>query len=296
MPDKELNGVPETQPEVPDKQDLFDETDFEDLFKEPEETEKPEKETTETTEATETNETTEAGQDKTAQWDRDEAIKAYKNAEKKLGSMGQEIGELRKQVEAITKSKENKVYTMDNIPEMDDLTLDTYLNTYKIQLKDADILTDTEMYNQLMLEYQALNTEKAIRLAKQRINQEQEIVKLNNLQEKVKNEFNLSDDEAKQLVNLAKRLDSNPGSRDLAAAFLKLYPDRFYQWSATRNKEKLEKAKTAVPRIPNTSSSPTPKKVTVKEYLEMTEEQREQFAQNASLEELDALQKELKKT
>lgn len=281
MKDEELKGVNETQPTDSDEEtldfDIFG--DLEDEYGEEKEKEPEEK------------------PDKTAEWDREEAIKAYKNAEKKLGDMGRELGELRKKVESIAEqpATTTKAYTIDDIPAMDDLTLDTFLNTYKLQLSDPDVMVnDIEKYNRLMLEFQALNTEKAARIAKERLAKEEEAKNLTNLQAKVKNEFNLSDDESKQLINLAKKLDSKPGSRDLEAAFLKLFPDRYHTWTATRNKSKLEQAKTT-PRLPETKASPTNRVITAKDYRKMSEEEREQYTQNASLEELDALLRELKK-
>jgi len=281
MKDEELKGVNETQPTDSDEEtldfDIFG--DLEDEYGEEKEKEPEEK------------------PDKTAEWDREEAIKAYKNAEKKLGDMGRELGELRKKVESIAEqpATTTKAYTIDDIPAMDDLTLDTFLNTYKLQLSDPDVMVnDIEKYNRLMLEFQALNTEKAARIAKERLAKEEETKNLTNLQAKVKNEFNLSDNEAKELINLAKRLDSKPGARDLEAAFLKLFPDKFYERTATRNKSKLEQAKTT-PRLPETKSSPTNKVVTAEQYRRMSEEEREQYVNNASLEELDALWREIKK-
>ena len=154
MKDEELKGVNETQPTDSDEEtldfDIFG--DLEDEYGE----EKP---------------------DKTAEWDREEAIKAYKNAEKKLGDMGRELGELRKKVESIAEqpATTTKAYTIDDIPAMDDLTLDTFLNTYKLQLSDPDVMVnDIEKYNRLMLEFQALNTEKAARIAKERLAKEEE--------------------------------------------------------------------------------------------------------------------------
>jgi hypothetical protein len=85
MKDEELKGVNETQPTDSDEEtldfDIFG--DLEDEYGEEKEKEPEEK------------------PDKTAEWDREEAIKAYKKRRKKAGRYGQRAWELRKKVESI---------------------------------------------------------------------------------------------------------------------------------------------------------------------------------------------------
>ena len=98
MKDEELKGVNETQPT-----DSYEETlDF-DIFGDLED---------------------EYGEEK----EKEPEEKPDKNAEKKLGDMGRELGELRKKVESIAEqpATTTKAYTIDDIPAMDDLTLDTF--------------------------------------------------------------------------------------------------------------------------------------------------------------------------
>jgi hypothetical protein len=242
-------------------------------------------------------------EDKTKAWTREDAIKAYKNAEKAMGSMGKELGDLRKQATTpttpIATTTEPKEYTTADIPDLPDSELDNFIAVYKAQLANPDLpIEDGEMFAKLNLEYHELKAEKATRTAMQRMGNKDIARGKEALVNEFKKANDISDDDIVKIKATAERLSDDGAITkvDLEAAYLKLRPDQYRQKMAAVNAERLAKAKAqSQPRLPSGNSNADAVVMTAKKFLQMSEFDQTRFLETATIEDVERLDKEIHK-
>lgn len=243
----------------------------------------------------------EGEEDKTANWELDDFRKAYKNLEKVVGRQGQELGELRKATTTPPETaSEPRQKTEADIPNMTEAEVDHFIANYQLELENNPDLSieDGAKFNLIQKHLRLLDRRKNKLEVLRELKQEQAQTAIQKTVGNYQKENNLSDAEAADIERLAKRLsdDGKVAHNDLEAAYLKLYPEKFYQTLAERQRVRLEKAKAkGVPRLPSgNSNAPTPK-MTATDLAKMDEFDRQRYLDSCSLEEVDRLLEEVNK-
>lgn len=235
---------------------------------------------------------TETADDKTAGWTLEDYQKGYSNLEKALGKQGQELGELRK---ALTEVKpEAKEYSINDIPEMDDTTLNRFIDTYEETLSDPSLeFDDPERHEVIVKEYGALKEERSVRKALERINREKTKEVISTVADSISKKYKLSETEVDKVTALATRLseDGVPTKEDFEAAVYRLDQRRVADVYSKEVEQRIKQARTKeTPRISSGSGRDVaPAQVTVEKFTKMSEYEQSRYLAFCSQEEVDRL-------
>ncbi len=239
-------------------------------------------------------------EDKTSNWDIDDFRKSYRNLEKVVGRLGQELGELRKQAETVPPPAPEKkeAYTVEDIPQMDTATLDNFIATYEAKLAEPDIaIEESDNFGRWNIEYQKLLAEKNMR--RMTSNNGEEKKTANPLIDKYLQQLKLSQEQKDKLVSLANKLSDESGvtEADLNAALMKVAPAEFQSRLAAQNTERIRTAREkSQPRLGTGNSDQAPKtSISLKQLEKMDEDSRDKYLETLSLDDIRKLRAELTK-
>lgn len=285
----------ELEKEVVDTE-TSDDAFFSDLSNEEEEDETDEEEEYPDEAEEDTEEAEESPRDKTEEWTPEELRKAYKNLETLVGKQGQELGELRKKVTvAPAEPEEKKQYNENDIPNMPDNVLESYIATYKQWLSTPGIsIEESDRFGQMTVQYQELLAERNARrtlgiAAKKALDDVNSAVVT-----EYKNKASLTDEEAKKALDFAIKKLSDDGKvtqDDLDVAVHKLFPEKYHKLRFDKEKERLAKAGTRTPTIPNNNRSSEPSKISLEKINKMDSDEYDAYVESLT----DSQYAELKK-
>lgn len=231
----------------------------------------------------------------------EEIKEAYSNLEKLVGRQGQELGELRKQLQTESKPAEKQAgYTEADIPNMPDADLAQYLSQYEQWLSQPGIqLEEADKYSAYNLQYLKLYNEHQNRQARKQV----QTVALTEANENIINTYPhkslLTADELETAKAFALKSLADNGKithADLDVALHKKFPDKYAKILSDKERQRIAKAQTSTtPRLPTDGGGTAPKTVTIAQIKAMSDEERDKFYEGLTVDQLEKVRQELNK-
>ena len=232
---------------------------------------------------------------------REEIIESYKNLEALSGKQAQTIGELRKQAQPKEEQLPEGGYTIKDIPNIPDNTLDSIIATYEEYLSTpGKSIDDSDNFGDITIQYSKLVAEKTMRIALNKTSGKDIETKNAVTVHEYQNKEAVTEAEYAEMIQYAKTKLSDNGEitkNDLDVAMLKLFPAKYHKALVDKDKKRIADAKTqATPRLtPSGDGTGAPSVKSIKEINKMTDDQLDKYLESLSVEDLKAVKAQLNK-